>query len=180
MKTTRALIILGLVLLPVLAACEPKDKDLVLSFAKEWGKEHGLFDEKGSPTKMAIARGIAPNWLKPDMKDENGNVDEAGNAAVDAGAVVKSMVDNDKIALEAMEAVRNRNNYEALKKINFVVSARPKYWYYLNRRAVVYAAQGNDAKSSADFKAAEGLCNGSQRCLDAVHKDQGALLEGKF
>ena len=182
LQSATALVLVGLGML--LAGCEAQDKDLVIYFSKEWGKQHGLFNEDGSPTKTALARGLAKdlsNWLKPDIKDENGEVDEAGNAAVDAGVVVKGVVDNDKLADGAVLAIKKNppDKETALKDINSALKARPNDWYYLNRRSLIYATLGQETNAGRGYNAAEDSCGGNQHCLDAVRRDRKQLFGTK-
>ena len=63
MTRVRALLAGSLLLLPLRAACEPTDKDLLIFFAKEWGKEHGLYDDKGNRYHREIGGYMLPVFI---------------------------------------------------------------------------------------------------------------------
>ncbi|MDO8648219.1 MAG: hypothetical protein Q7R81_00365 [Candidatus Peregrinibacteria bacterium] len=173
-----------LVLSLLLTACEKKDKELVLDFAKEWGKLHGLYDENGNLTGKAMARGAlvnSPNWMKPDVKGPDGEPDPAGNAAVDAGAVVKDIMDNDKLVEQAQLDLAKKppDQKAAMDKYTQAVKARPGDWYYRNRRALLSMEMGNETAAGKDFRAAEDACGESKLCLNAYESDRKALLGGQ-
>ncbi|MDO8649629.1 MAG: hypothetical protein Q7R81_07695 [Candidatus Peregrinibacteria bacterium] len=181
-RTSIGLSLLALSLL--LTACEKKDKDLVVDFAKEWGKLHGLYDENGNLTGKAMARGAGqnlPNWLKPDVKGPDGETDPAGNAAVDAGAVVKDIMDNDKLVDQAQLDLAKKppDQKAAMDKYTQAVKARPGDWYYRNRRALLHMEMGNETAAGKDFRAAEDACGESKLCLDAYESDRKAILSGR-
>ncbi len=161
----------------LLTACAPKDKDLLIYFAKEWGKQHGLYDDKGELTGRAMARGAGqnlPNWLKPDVYGPDGEKDPAGNAAVDAGTVAKEIADNDKLIDDAHKELSKNppDTKKAEDDFNKAVKARPGDWYYRNNRAFYYLDKGDANAAAKDLTAGFEACGDSQVCLAALYRNR--------
>ncbi len=155
------------------SGCDQSDTGLVIDFLNEWAKSKGIMNEKGSPTPAAIGHVLFGASTGDDEAD----------AAIDAGTVVKSIRDADKLTNKANVAL-NKNppdRTEALKDLDAAVKLRPNDWYVRNRRSVLLAEMGKaESDNGPDVASVDNACgldsNSNRDCRAKIYQDRLNLL----
>ncbi|MFC2069281.1 hypothetical protein ACFLTP_09810 [Chloroflexota bacterium] len=120
-----SLVILIMSLLPLTTGCSPEGRELAIAFLKEWAAE-----KKIDPSTPEGIWNIGIRTLGGSTGDED------ADAAIDAGLVVKNLVEADKLAEEGYKE-------GDVKKIDKAITMRPKDWTYKASKANLLLKQGD-------------------------------------
>jgi hypothetical protein len=139
-RAKRLLLIASLLLAsPLLTGCTQEDIDWLISQGRAWARAQGLLDESGNLDYVGI--GI---WYAFPTSDSE------ARAALEAGAIVADM---EAAAATARDGLAQGD----LSLIEKAIDSRPSDWSFVEQKAALLLAQGDEAAAQQAFAAAEQL-----------------------
>lgn len=161
MKTTKKILLVLILLLPVLllTSCDDADLDLLAIALEAWAEENGLYkDGKFSPFPMA--QKVAEDTI-------GGITNGEPFVQLDGLDVVRDIEKADKLASSAIE-------FNEPEKMAAAIQLRPEDWRLQEQNAVLWLYNSNSsAASNAQTKADDLLkdsVKGTENC--AIHRKQ--------
>ena len=145
-----SLVFFIMALLP--SGCSPEGRELAISFLREWAVEKDI--DPGTTTgKLNIAMRV--------MGGSTG--DEAADAAIDGGRVIKNLVDADKLMDEGRES-------GDIGKVDEAIEMRPGDWTYRVSKSNIFLRQGDRDSWGKEF----------MKALEIAEKDNNKNTEIRF
>ena len=155
-----------------------ENTSILMDFAADWGVTKGIVDKdkegNARPTAGAVARAAGSVLGVPVSTG-----DEEADAALDAGVVLKSIVEAERAASKGRQELAGGNPTAALEHFNQAVLIRPHDWAYRQERAVALMEVGKTDLAYPDFKVAtEEACQQPSwsQCVRAL-RERARLLD---
>jgi len=168
-RPARLVLALTALLLPLmLTACEPSDTEFLVEIGLEYAQEKGILNEDGSPNMLTMGAYLLGGTGDPEV-----------DAALDAGMVVRSLEDADRLAQEGAEEGDP-------SKIQAAINSRPGDWSYREQHAALLLSEGNLEDAEASFSESdrlieERLARGAEcsqyRLNQLRHREQAILTQ---
>lgn len=162
------LLSLALLLPLLLSACESSDTEFLVEIGLEYAQEKEILNEDGSVNMMTMGAYLLGGTGDPEV-----------DAALDAGLVVKTLEDADRLALEGAEEGDT-------DKIEAAINSRPDDWSYREQQAALLMSEGNLEDAEAAFAESdqlimERLARGAEcrqyRLNQLRHREQAILTQ---